>query len=663
VSSYVLFYVVSVQLLTNSRKLLITVQAVSALGVGIAFLAILQRVTAPDTLFWFRKLSEGKTAFGPWVYKNHYAGFMVMLCPLVVAQFLLNRPPMDRLETFREKILAFFSENGAVAHLFWGFGSVVILVSVFLTQSRGGILSVMSAFMLFFLLLVRQKIKIRVLPLLVLVSGLLIVVGWYSWEPILERFGSIMDSETGRVKDDRLLVWKDTLKILASFPLTGSGFGTFVDIFPSYKTLADNLLYEHAHNDFLELLTEGGLIGGAAGLWFIMSVVKTGCRMIGQRHDRISVFYAVSALSSLAGILVYSVFDFNLHNGANGLYFIFFCALLVSAGNTRRYYQHSPTLLVPVQSSQSMRSFFFIAALMLFSTVLLLQGRKVLAEKYYQEVRTVASQTFQKPLVKAEEMAGLLEKAKNIDPMTGLYAHALANLKKWQQKREEAISLSAEAVMCQPMNFFFLQQLGHMLSTSDPVTAQILFETGYRRASQKALAFQEWAEFELSFFSEQQGLKRLKKELEQNPGLLRLLYPLLIQYRLDQKEVTAVLPQQTSAWIGFWDQVKKEDMTEKYGFALEHALDFVNNDPDVQPRYFVEVARYYRLLGNPAKEEEALRHGIRLLPTYAPFHIHLGEIYLKGGNERGAIKEFEQALLLNPENKGLRHRVKKMLQE
>ncbi|MCI5140322.1 MAG: lipid A core--O-antigen ligase, partial [Candidatus Electrothrix sp. ATG1] len=104
VSSYVLFYVVSVQLLTNSRKLLITVQAVSALGVGIAFLAILQRVTAPDTLFWFRKLSEGKTAFGPWVYKNHYAGFMVMLCPLVVAQFLLNRPPMDRLETFREKI-------------------------------------------------------------------------------------------------------------------------------------------------------------------------------------------------------------------------------------------------------------------------------------------------------------------------------------------------------------------------------------------------------------------------------------------------------------------------------------------------------------------------------------------------------------------------------
>ncbi|MCI5125699.1 MAG: hypothetical protein D3925_14800, partial [Candidatus Electrothrix sp. AR5] len=157
VSSYALFYLVTVQLLTSNSRLLTTVKAVSGLALCIAFLSVLQRITAPDTLFWFRQLTEGKTAFGPWVYKNHYAGFMVMLCPLVLSQFLLHRPLLDHLKTFKEKILAFFSENGVAAHLFWGFGSTVLLASVFLTQSRGGILSIICGVLFFFFLLSRQQ--------------------------------------------------------------------------------------------------------------------------------------------------------------------------------------------------------------------------------------------------------------------------------------------------------------------------------------------------------------------------------------------------------------------------------------------------------------------------------------------------------------------------
>lgn len=156
VSSYALFYLITVQLLTSSRRLLRTVQVVSALAVFIAFFSILQRVTAPDTLFWFRKLTEGKTAFGPWVYKNHYAGFMVMLCPLVLSQFVLHRPSLKHGETIREKIVAFFSDNGATVHLFWGFGTVVLLASVFLTQSRG-ILSIVCGVLLFFFLFVGSR--------------------------------------------------------------------------------------------------------------------------------------------------------------------------------------------------------------------------------------------------------------------------------------------------------------------------------------------------------------------------------------------------------------------------------------------------------------------------------------------------------------------------
>ena len=663
VSSYAFFYLVTVQLLTRSRRLLITIKAVSGLAFCIAFLSVLQRITAPETLFWLRKLTEGKTAFGPWVYKNHYAGFMVILCPLVLSQFLLHRPPLERVETLREKILTFFSENGVAVYLFWGFGSIVILASIFLTQSRGGIISIICGVLLFFFLVGRHQGKLGKLPLLFLLTGLLIIVGWYSWEPILERFSIIIDSGTGELKDDRLLIWADTLKIIAAFSFTGSGFGTFVDIFPGYKTLPDDLLYDHAHNDFLELLTDGGLLAGVMSLWFILSVLKAGYRQIRLRKDSVSVFLAIGAFSGLVGLLVYSIFDFNLHNGANGLYFAFFCGLLVSAGNTRRYYQDFPTLLAPITSSLRMRGAAFVALLVFLCATLFIQGRTVLAERYYQQARLVASLPSLPSVVKREKMIGLLKEAKTTDPLTGLYAYALANMRGLQQKNKEALLLSSEAVLQQPMNFAYLQQLGRLITPVDQSRGQQLLEIGYRRANQKSLSFQTWAEFELSHYPRKQGLERLRKELEQESRLLRPLYPLLRKYQLDQKEVTAVLPERTSAWIGFWNQMKKEGGTEEYAFVLERALDFIGNEPEVHSRYFTAVARYYRTEKEEEKAEEVLRLGIRHLPSYAPFYSLFGEIYLKRGDKEKAMKKYEQALLLDPKNKGLQNRVRKLQQE
>ncbi|MCI5137177.1 MAG: tetratricopeptide repeat protein [Candidatus Electrothrix sp. AR1] len=58
-----------------------------------------------------------------------------------------------------------------------------------------------------------------------------------------------------------------------------------------------------------------------------------------------------------------------------------------------------------------------------------------------------------------------------------------------------------------------------------------------------------------------------------------------------------------------------------------------------------------------------LRLGIRHLPSYVPFHILLGEIYLQREDKNQAMKEYEQALLLDPENEGLQDRVGKLQQE
>ncbi len=658
--SYVLFYLLTVQLLTSSRRLVVTVNAVSWLALCLALLAVVQRMTAPDTLFWFRQLTGGKTAFGPWVYKNHYAGFMVMLCPLVLAQFILYRPALEHLKTIREKILAFFSEKGIAIHLIMGFGSLVLLASVFLTQSRGGILSILCSVLCFFILLFLRQGKVDKLSLILLSIGVLIIVGWYGWDPVWNRFTSIINQETGTIQDDRLLIWTDSLRIIADFPITGTGFGTFVDIFPYYKTISDHLLYEHAHNDFIELLTDGGAVAGFLAFCWIFSVLKTGYRSIRVRQDTMSVLLAMGALSALVGLLVFSIFDFNLHNGANGLYFAFFCGLLVSAGNTRRYYQTSPTLLKPWKSSHKVQGIALLGLLFFLCATLVIQGRKMVAEKYYQQALSVVSLPYLKPFRKQERVYNLIEKAKKTDPLTGLYAYALANITRLQERGQEALRLSAEAVLQQPMHFAYLQQLGSLVARIDLIQARLLMETGYKRSQQKDIAFQVWAEFELLHPLRKEGLIRLRKEIEHNKHLTSLLYPLLTKFQLDQQELVAVLPDRSALWFAFWSHLKREGKTEQYSFVIEHVLAYIDKEPRVHQHYFKEAARYYRVKKKEQKEESALLLGIQYVPAYAPFHIQLGEIYLKRGHQKGAIEQFERALLLDPKNEGIDRAIRKI---
>jgi O-antigen ligase len=659
-SSYACFYILTVQLLTSSKKLLLTVKAVCWLALCIAFIAVLQRMTAPDTLFWFRQLAGGKTAFGPWVYKNHYAGFMVMLCPLLLSQFILHRPSKEHFNTVKERILSFFADNDAAAHLMLGFGTIVLLVSVMLTQSRGGILSITCAIFLFFMLFFRFQGRVEKLPLFVIVTGVLVIVGWYSWNPILERFAGIIDGATGRIKDDRLLIWADSLQILADFPITGTGLGTFVDIFPRYKTIPDSLLYEHAHNDFLELLTDGGVLTAVLALWFISVIVITGYRNIWLRRDKSAVILAIGVLSGLAGIFVFSMFDFNLHNGANGLYCAFFCGLLVSAGNTRRYYQTSPTLLVSFQSTYKAQALIALGVTFFLCLILFIQGKKMMAEGYYQQAKFVASMPDLESSVRREKMVRLLEKAHTTDPLTGLYAYALANIRRIERKNDEALVFSSQAVLQQPMHFAYLQQLGRLLASVNRVQAQQLMETGYRRGQQKNLAFRAWAEFELSRYPRKKRLEKLQKELKDNTRLRPVMYPLLIKYQLDQEGINAVLPERTADWFAFWRQVQKEQKTEQYAFVLGRSLDFIEKDSKLEPYYFNEVARYYRLKNMEKKEESVLLLGAQYLPDYAPFHIQLADIYLKRGEKKKAAEQFNQALLLDPKNKVILHEIKKM---
>ena len=661
-AAYALFYLLTVQLLTSSKRLVFVLNSVVWLTLFIAFTAMLQRALAPDSLFWFRTLRSGLSPFGPWVYKNHYAGFMVMTCPLLLTLFLFHRPLTDANASLRERLLYLFTGSGANLHLVFGFGMIVVLASVLLAQSRGGILSVAVALSLFFLLLARSQKRIQTLPMFFLIVGLLLAGGWFSWEAVLAKFDRAFDLAEGQLTDGRLPIWQDTLRIIPAFLVTGSGLGTFIDVFPGSKSFADSLVYDHAHSDYLEGLTEAGLVGSVLAAWFVLAVLRSGWQQIFHRHERLAVLTALGAFSGVVGLLVFSITDFNLHNWANGLYFFFLCGLLVSAGHTRQQYRSHPTLLRPVAAPARARRAAFLSAAVFLIALLWLQGGAVLAERHYLRAQRVAASDALEPEQQLRRMTELLEQTVSYAPFHGGYRSALGTIRQYQQQHAAALLLHSEALLCQPLEGVYLQAAGQALaeSGSRPQLARILLERGYVWAKLKEEPLRLWLEFELRAGRRDNARRILTRELARDPRLLKAVYPLLREWRFTRTETAAVLPKRSSAWLNCAQLVRTAGNEEDAGSFTERALDFIDQEVTVQPEQFLQVYKHYRQQEQEEQAINVLREGIRRLPDYAPFHIYLGDYYSRSTIAYRAVEEYEQALLIQPGNAALRQKLKQL---
>ena len=125
----------------------------------------------------------------------------------------------------------------------------------------------------------------------------------------------------------RLAFFKDGLQMFGRKPILGWGLGTFTTVYPHYRSFYTNLFVNAAHNDYLQVLVETGLIGFAAVVWLIVAVYRTGLHNAdGWNHSWARAF-GLSALVGCTGLLIHSAFDFNLQIPANACIFYFLCAV------------------------------------------------------------------------------------------------------------------------------------------------------------------------------------------------------------------------------------------------------------------------------------------------------------------------------------------------
>jgi O-antigen ligase len=206
-------------------------------------------------------------------------------------------------------------------------------VALISSGSRGGLISLLAQ--IFFLVILTTetksygqfvlKIGLSVLLVATIIAGSFFIGG----ETSLTRLAETAASED--FSTNRMHIWSITLEIIKNNFLFGTGLGAFPFAYTPYDTLGGIERVEQAHNDYLQVLADAGIIGFGIGAFFLFSLFRAGLK-----HAKSSnAFRRGVALGALAGcfaILVHSVFDFVLHTTAIAVLFLTLVALVVVSG-------------------------------------------------------------------------------------------------------------------------------------------------------------------------------------------------------------------------------------------------------------------------------------------------------------------------------------------
>lgn len=292
------------EMFTRRYRLQQAVMALSIFGFAVAMFAIVQDFSSNGNIYWVVKVHAiSAEVYGPYANHNHYAGLMEMLVPLAAA--------------------AAFLEQGGKRALFL-FASAIMALSIVFSRSRGGMLGLAFAIVFVCGVLYRGHRQQRA-ALAMLSMSVLVTVGaiFLANDKILQRLTDTQDKY-------RFAIYGDSLHMWLQKPFFGFGWGTFPTVYPAFRSFYISLRVNHAHNDYLELLVEMGIVGAAIAGWFLFGVFRQGLRKIFDKTDYEGSLLALGGLTAIVALLAHSALDFNLHIPANAAFFFMLCSAVAT---------------------------------------------------------------------------------------------------------------------------------------------------------------------------------------------------------------------------------------------------------------------------------------------------------------------------------------------
>ncbi len=328
VVALLIYFAAALAFIDSPRRLRRSVLVITIFGVALALEGMIQAVVSPDAIYGFRSIQNAKP-FGSFINSHHFAGYMELaLAPALGLVF-----------------------TGAVERerrLLYGFAALLMGIALLMTGSRGAMLSVIGeiGFLTFITSRINGtstadeamnddtnakrralKIKRTLAPFALGASVLVVVIAGV----IVFGGDAALDRIVGTVNRDdptngRTHFWAMTVESIRAHPFTGTGLGAFPLAYTRHDTANGLFRVEQAHNDYLQVLADTGVVGGIIAVAFFVVLFRTGLKRV-RVADTYRRGVAAGALAGCVAVLIHSFFDFTLQTTANALLFFVIVAL------------------------------------------------------------------------------------------------------------------------------------------------------------------------------------------------------------------------------------------------------------------------------------------------------------------------------------------------
>ncbi len=645
-ASYIAFYALTVQLLSRRELLKRTVSLIAIFASLLSLLAVLQRALSNNRIFWIREVTIG-TPFGPYVNPDHFAGLMEMMFPVVLGLFLFYKPAVS-YGTLRERIAGIFDQGAANVHILLGLSSVLTATSIFLTLSRGGVVSlcISMAFMGGMLMMKERKSGSgRGALIAVVFIVILLSVGWFGWGPLVQKFGRT--AAENNMSDMRFAIWKDSLGLMKDFPFAGAGFGNFVRIYPVYRSLSDPVLVEHAHNDYIELLAEGGIAGIALVIWFLAEVLVKSWKVFRTRREHYSVYIFAGAAAGIVSILLHSLVDFNLQIGANGLWFFFLAGLAVSAANTRLREGAGETLLGKTDPRFA-RPLHAVSLVIPVLCLVFNSGMLIGKISFADAGQIYGGQTPKEEIGRIRDRS---LRAALFDPLEAGYYYSAAGAEWRLGDRARALRDYRTSVRLDPANGEYTQMLGLLIGDSGKDgEADALLRTGIGLDRHNPGVYRRYASWLFARGRKQEGAAIVRRAISLEPRNTRDYITMMVLYRLDDAGIRNAVPDLAEPRLLLAEYLSGTGNDTMADVEYRNALDCARRGKTPGPSFFESIYRYYDGRGMRDAALAVMSTAAEMLPEDEGILLAAGDAYEKAGITYRAAEEYRKALVIDPKS-------------
>jgi O-antigen ligase len=279
-------------------------------------------------LWQYLGAANKQVRWGTYVNHNHYAGFLEMALPFAVIcpVALLGRAT----SRWHSSVAPALAASGV-----WSLAVLIFSGIVFSFSRMGFIAAFSSLFVMGALVLGTTRLswlasrKRRWVG--VGMAAALVLAGFIFLPPegMIQRFAAYASSD-GLTSDGRAQLFSETIPLIGAYPVFGCGLGGYETAFSRFKVSGVMVTDDYAHNDYLQLLAELGLVGFVIGATLAFSIVRLALRGAATYSDPQARYFAVACIGALSAIALHSLADFNLYIPSNAMLLAWIAGMAVA---------------------------------------------------------------------------------------------------------------------------------------------------------------------------------------------------------------------------------------------------------------------------------------------------------------------------------------------